>query len=96
MSDIADRIEQLRAEIREHNYRYYVLDDPVVSDATFDQLLERFPRTVWGDEVVYLQARAHETLGNCVTAAALYRRTAEGTGGGREDAQKRLRDLVCS
>jgi DNA ligase (NAD+) len=44
MSDIADRIEQLRAEIREHNYRYYVLDDPVVSDATFDQLLRELIR----------------------------------------------------
>ncbi|HEU4320174.1 MAG TPA: NAD-dependent DNA ligase LigA [Acidimicrobiia bacterium] len=34
-----ERIETLRREIREHNYRYYVLDDPIVSDAQFDTLL---------------------------------------------------------
>ncbi len=35
----AQRAEQLRDEIRGHNYRYYVLDDPVVSDAEYDTLL---------------------------------------------------------
>lgn len=39
MADAKGRIEELRAEIREHNHRYYVLDDPVVSDARFDELL---------------------------------------------------------
>lgn len=34
-----ERLEELRSQIREHNYRYYVLDDPVVSDARFDTLL---------------------------------------------------------
>ncbi|NEZ03851.1 NAD-dependent DNA ligase LigA [Wenzhouxiangella sp. XN201] len=33
------RIEQLRGSLREHNYRYYVLDDPVISDAEYDRLL---------------------------------------------------------
>jgi len=32
------RVEVLRDEIREHNYRYYVLDDPVIADAEFDRL----------------------------------------------------------
>ncbi len=32
------RIEELREQIRYHNYRYYVLDDPVISDAEYDQL----------------------------------------------------------
>jgi DNA ligase (NAD+) len=36
---IRQRIEQLRREITFHNYRYYVLDSPVVSDAEYDQLL---------------------------------------------------------
>jgi len=34
-------IEALRDEIRHHNYRYYVLDDPVVSDAEYDRLMRR-------------------------------------------------------
>ena len=33
------QIEQLRKEINYHNHRYYVLDDPEISDAQYDQLL---------------------------------------------------------
>ncbi len=33
------RIEELRQEIRYHNYRYYVLNEPVVSDSEYDQLM---------------------------------------------------------
>jgi len=33
------RAEELRAELDEHSHRYYVLDDPTVSDAEFDLLL---------------------------------------------------------
>jgi len=33
------RAAKLRAEIDEHNYRYYVLDAPVISDAEYDRLL---------------------------------------------------------
>ncbi len=36
--DFATLIAQLRAEIERHNYRYYVLDDPVISDAEYDVL----------------------------------------------------------
>ncbi|MDZ7263206.1 MAG: NAD-dependent DNA ligase LigA [candidate division KSB1 bacterium] len=38
--DVAQqRIQQLRDEINYHNYRYYVLDDPEISDAEYDRLL---------------------------------------------------------
>ncbi|MFL5306519.1 MAG: NAD-dependent DNA ligase LigA, partial [Polyangia bacterium] len=33
------RVEELRAEIEHHTYRYYVLDAPEISDAEFDRLL---------------------------------------------------------
>ena len=33
------KIEKLRQEINLHNYRYHVLDDPVVSDAEYDHLI---------------------------------------------------------
>lgn len=36
---VEDRLSELRSRIREHNHRYYVLDEPVVSDAQFDALL---------------------------------------------------------
>ena len=35
----AQRIQALRAELDEHNYRYYVLDEPSVPDAEYDRLL---------------------------------------------------------
>ena len=38
-SAAARRAEELRREIEQHNYRYYVLDDPVVSDAEYDELV---------------------------------------------------------
>ena len=41
MSDGALRqhLEELRREINDHNYRYHVLDQPVISDAEYDKLL---------------------------------------------------------
>ena len=36
-----NEIEQLREKIRHHEYRYYVLDDPEVTDAEFDRLMNR-------------------------------------------------------
>jgi DNA ligase (NAD+) len=35
----AGRIEHLREQIRHHDYRYYVLDRPTVSDAAYDALM---------------------------------------------------------
>ncbi|MBO2519737.1 NAD-dependent DNA ligase LigA [Limnochorda sp.] len=34
------RLEELRRLIEHHNYRYYVLDDPEITDAEYDQLME--------------------------------------------------------
>jgi len=39
-SEARDAIETLRQAIRYHDYRYYVLDEPVVSDADYDELME--------------------------------------------------------
>jgi DNA ligase (NAD+) len=33
------RIEELSAEIEHHNYRYYVLDSPEISDAEYDEMM---------------------------------------------------------
>jgi DNA ligase (NAD+) len=37
---VQDRIELLRKELEEHNYRYYILAEPVISDYEFDKMLE--------------------------------------------------------
>jgi DNA ligase (NAD+) len=42
--DPADEIGALRAEIAEHDRRYHELDDPVISDADYDDLVRRLRR----------------------------------------------------
>jgi DNA ligase (NAD+) len=37
--DVQQKIEALRDKIRHHEHRYYVLDDPEISDAEFDRLV---------------------------------------------------------
>jgi DNA ligase (NAD+) len=39
--DVRREAERLRQEIQEHDHRYYVLDEPVVSDAEYDDLFRR-------------------------------------------------------
>ena len=39
MSSPAERASQLRRELEHHGHRYYVLDDPEISDAEYDALL---------------------------------------------------------
>lgn len=39
-SKVVERVAQLRREINYHNYRYYVLNDPIVSDAGYDALMD--------------------------------------------------------
>jgi DNA ligase (NAD+) len=36
--DTREKIQHLREQINQHNYRYYVLDDPSVPDAEYDRL----------------------------------------------------------
>jgi len=39
-NDIIKKIEELREKIRYHNYHYYVLDDPIISDTEYDRLMK--------------------------------------------------------
>ena len=56
LDQIKETIAKLRAEINRHNYRYYVLDSPEVSDAEYDSLMrelkqleEQYPRFLTPD-----------------------------------------------
>mgnify|MGYP000414539422 CR=1 FL=1 len=40
----SERITELRDQLNFHNYRYYVLDDPVIPDAEYDRLLRELQR----------------------------------------------------
>src|SRR6476646_403152 len=39
--DVEKKLESLRDKIRYHEHRYYVLDDPEISDADFDKLMQQ-------------------------------------------------------
>lgn len=41
LNEISRELEQLRARIRRHDYLYYVLDQPEITDAEYDQLYKR-------------------------------------------------------
>ena len=44
MPDITVQINKLREEIGKHEYQYYVLDDPLISDAEYDALMRELIR----------------------------------------------------
>ncbi len=43
-NDIAARIGALRDELRHHEYLYYVLDQPAISDAEYDEMMRELKR----------------------------------------------------
>ena len=43
-TDVEKRVEALREKIRHHEYRYYVLDSPEISDAEFDGLMRQLQK----------------------------------------------------
>ncbi|HEV3475172.1 MAG TPA: NAD-dependent DNA ligase LigA [Actinomycetota bacterium] len=56
LSEAKRRVEELREQISHHDYRYYVLDEPEVSDAEYDELMrelrtleEEFPELITPD-----------------------------------------------
>ncbi|MBW2427466.1 MAG: NAD-dependent DNA ligase LigA, partial [Deltaproteobacteria bacterium] len=43
-TEIVSRAHKLREALHHHNYRYYVLDDPEISDAEYDRLMQELIR----------------------------------------------------
>lgn len=53
---VLKKVEELRREIEQHNYNYYVLDNPTISDACFDRMMgelssleEKYPGLITPD-----------------------------------------------
>ena len=40
-SEIVEKIQDLRKTLHHHNHRYYVLDDPEISDSEYDRLMQK-------------------------------------------------------
>ncbi len=56
LAEVKEKVEQLKSQINYHNYRYYVLDSPEISDAEYDglvrelkQLEEKYPQFLTPD-----------------------------------------------
>lgn len=49
--EASEKIARLTQELNEHNYRYYVLNNPVIDDVTFDKLLKELEtlEAAWPD-----------------------------------------------
>ena len=41
---VKKEIERLKKEVEYHNYRYYVLDDPVILDREYDKLFRKLEK----------------------------------------------------
>lgn len=52
---VTQQVEKLRQQINEHNYHYYALDAPIISDAEYDQLFQ---------QLVKLEAEYPELISN--------------------------------
>jgi DNA ligase (NAD+) len=37
--EMVSRVKKIRQSLHRHNYRYYVLDDPEISDAEYDKMM---------------------------------------------------------
>lgn len=39
MKDISTKIKALRDQLNDHNYKYYVMNDPIISDGEYDVIM---------------------------------------------------------
>ena len=65
--DIAEKIQALRDELRDHNYRYYVLDEPVISDYDFDMKLKALQDLEKQHPEFYDPASPTQRVGGAIT-----------------------------
>ncbi|MCT8340004.1 NAD-dependent DNA ligase LigA [Flavobacteriaceae bacterium TK19130] len=97
-----ERINTLRKELREHNYNYYVLDKPVISDYDFDQLLKELQQLEDENPEFYdpnspTQRVGGEVTKNFETVAHTYRMYSLDNSYSKEDLEnweKRIKKLV--
>ncbi len=64
---IQAKIEQLRHDLEQHNYNYYVLDSPIVSDYDFDMMLEELQKLEAANPEFYDPSSPSQRVGGAVT-----------------------------
>ena len=65
--NIQEQIASLRNELREHNYKYYVLDEPSISDYEFDMKLKELQKLEEEHPEYYDAASPSLRVGGMVT-----------------------------
>ncbi|OWY59720.1 hypothetical protein B7486_73060, partial [cyanobacterium TDX16] len=73
--DPAARVEQLRAEIRHHNQRYYDQDDPEISDAEWDALMRELQQLEEANPDLVTPDSPSQVVGGSVLFAPVEHRT---------------------
>jgi DNA ligase (NAD+) len=61
--DVRRRIEELRRDIEEHNYRYYVLSEPIISDREYDALFRELEELERANPQFYSPESATQRVG---------------------------------
>lgn len=59
-----ERIQQLRSQLHEHNHRYYVLNDPVISDQNFDFMMHELQNLESRHPELYDENSPTQRVGN--------------------------------
>ena len=65
--NIQTQIEELRSELREHNYNYYVLDNATISDFEFDQKLKQLEKLEEENPIFFDANSPTQRVGGTVT-----------------------------
>ena len=53
-----EKIDQLRAELHRHNYNYYVLNAPEISDKEFDDMMRNCRR--WSENILNIRMKIRQ------------------------------------
>ena len=65
--DMEAKIQELRAELRKHNYNYYVLDSPTISDFEFDTKLKELQELEAQHPELYDPSSPTQRVGGMIT-----------------------------
>ena len=65
--ELHNRLDQIKQEINYHNYRYHVLDSPVISDYEYDKLVKEL-KEIETSHPDWITARFTQSESRCCTS----------------------------
>ena len=73
MEETISRIKKLREEINQHNHRYYVLNEPIISDHEFDYLMKELEALESDHPEYYDSLSPSQRVGNDISQEFMQR-----------------------